>query len=66
MLKQPSAEYRGFRRAGIRLSEELLPELGRLAAGRTRPMLEALHAFAAWSRGPHLPVRPSTTLRRFA
>jgi hypothetical protein len=25
MLKQPSSEYRGFRAAGIRLSEEMLP-----------------------------------------
>jgi argininosuccinate lyase len=45
MLKQPSPEYRGFRRAGIRLSEEMLPELGRLYAGRTRPMLYVMHAF---------------------
>ena len=45
MLKQPSAEYRGFRSKGIRLSEDMLPELGRLSGGRTRPMLEAVHAF---------------------
>ena len=45
MLKQPSAEYRGFRTRGIRLNEDMLPELGRLYAGRTRPMLRALHAF---------------------
>ena len=45
MLKQPSPEYRGFRRAGIRLSEEMLPELGRLYASRTRPMLRVMHAF---------------------
>src|SRR5262245_59232894 len=45
MLKQPSGEYRGFRTRGIRLSEDMLPELGRLSAGRTRPMLPALHAF---------------------
>jgi argininosuccinate lyase len=45
MLKQPSPEYRGFRTAGIRLSEEMLPQLQKLAAGRSRPMLEALHAF---------------------
>jgi argininosuccinate lyase len=45
MLKQPSPEYRGFRRAGIRLGEEMLPELGRLYAGRTRPMLRVMHAF---------------------
>ncbi len=45
MLKQPSPEYRGFRAAGIRLREEMLPQLGRLAAGRSRLMLHALHAF---------------------
>jgi argininosuccinate lyase len=45
MLKQPSPEYRGFRTRGIRLDEDMLPELGRLSAGRTRPMLPALHAF---------------------
>jgi argininosuccinate lyase len=45
MLKQPSPEYRGFRTRGIRLNEDMLPELGRLSAGRTRPMLPALHAF---------------------
>jgi argininosuccinate lyase len=45
MLKQPSSEYRGFRAAGIRLSEEMLPQLQTLAAGRSRAMLDALHAF---------------------
>jgi hypothetical protein len=45
MLKQPSSEYRGFRAAGIRLSEEMLPQLQTLAAGRSRAMLHALHAF---------------------
>jgi predicted aspartyl protease len=45
MLKQPSPEYRGFRRAGIRLSEEMLPELGRLYGSRTRPMQRVMHAF---------------------
>src|SRR6266404_6052583 len=45
MLKQPSGEYRGFRSRGIRLNEDMLPELGRLSAGRTRPMLGAVHAF---------------------
>lgn len=45
MLKQPSHEYRGFRRAGIRLAEEMLPELGRLYGARTRPMLRVMHAF---------------------
>ncbi|MBI2161612.1 MAG: argininosuccinate lyase [Candidatus Rokubacteria bacterium] len=45
MLKQPSSEYRGFRTAGIRLRDEMLPQLARLSAGRTQPMLPALHAF---------------------
>jgi argininosuccinate lyase len=45
MLKQPSPEYRGFRAGGIRLREEMLPQLARLAAGRSRLMLHALHAF---------------------
>lgn len=45
MLKQPSAEYRGFRAPGIRLREEMLPQLAQLTAGRSRLMLHALHAF---------------------
>jgi argininosuccinate lyase len=45
MLKQPSPEYRGFRAPGIRLREEMLPQLARLTAGRARLMLHALHAF---------------------
>jgi argininosuccinate lyase len=45
MLKQPSSEYRGFRTAGIRLREEMLPNLARLTAGRARAMFHALHAF---------------------
>ena len=45
MLKQPSSEYRGFRPAGVRLREEMLPQLARLAVGRSRLMLHALHAF---------------------
>ena len=45
MLKQPSPEYRGFRAGGIRLREEMLPQLGRLAAGRSRLMFHAIHAF---------------------
>ncbi len=45
MLKQPSPEYRGFRAGGIRLREEMLPQLGKLAAGRSRLMFHALHAF---------------------
>jgi argininosuccinate lyase len=45
MLKQRSSEYRGFRTPGIRLSEEMLPHLQHLAAGRSRRYLHALHAF---------------------
>ena len=45
MLKQPSPEYRGFRTPGIRLREEMLPQLQKLAAGRSRPMLHVFHAF---------------------
>jgi argininosuccinate lyase len=45
MLKQRSEEYRGFRIAGIRLKEEMLPHLGRLSAGRSKVMIPALHAF---------------------
>jgi argininosuccinate lyase len=45
MLRQPSSEYRRFRARGIRLNEDMLPELGRLSSGRTRPMLPAVHAF---------------------
>jgi argininosuccinate lyase len=45
MLKQRSSEYRGFRTPGIRLHEEMLPELTRLAGQRIRPMLYAIHAF---------------------
>ncbi len=36
MLKQPSSEYRGFRPAGIRLSEEMLPQLQKLATRSSR------------------------------
>jgi argininosuccinate lyase len=45
MLKQTSSEYRGFRTAGIRLREEMMPHLARLTAGRARAMFHALHAF---------------------
>ena len=45
MLKQKSSEYRGYRTAGIRLKEEMLPQLGKLYAGRTKAMLPAVHAF---------------------
>jgi len=45
MLQQPSKDYRGFRTPGIRLSEEMLPILGKLYSSRTQPMQPALHAF---------------------
>lgn len=45
MLKQDSSSYRGFRTAGIRLREEMLPLLGKLYAGRTQPMQPIMHAF---------------------
>ena len=45
MLQQPSSEYRGFRTAGIRLREEMLPQLTRMTAGRITPMLHVIHAF---------------------
>jgi argininosuccinate lyase len=45
MLKQKSSEYRGYRTAGIRLSEEQLPQLSQLYGARTKPMLLAVHAF---------------------
>lgn len=45
MLKQKSEEYRGYRTVGIRLKEEMLPQLGKLSTGRTQSMLPALHAF---------------------
>jgi argininosuccinate lyase len=44
-VERSSATYEGFRGAGVRLRERLLPELGRLAGERTRPFLYALHAF---------------------
>jgi argininosuccinate lyase len=45
VLQQPSSDYRGFRTAGIRLREEMLPQLTRMTAGRITPMLHAIHAF---------------------
>ena len=45
MLKQKSSEYRGYRTAGIRLREEMLPHLTRLYGERTKPMQHAIHAF---------------------
>ncbi|MGE4239801.1 lyase family protein [Ramlibacter sp.] len=45
MLKQDSTQYRGYRNAGIRLSEDMLPHLGKLYSGRTQIMLPSVHAF---------------------
>ena len=45
MLKQKSSEYRGYRTAGIRMREEMLPQLSQLYGSRTRAMLPAVHAF---------------------
>jgi argininosuccinate lyase len=45
MLKQKSSEYRGYRTAGIRMREEMLPQLGQLYGSRTRAMQPAVHAF---------------------
>ncbi len=45
MLKQPSSEYRGYRNAGIRLKEEILPQLGKLYGGHMQAFLPAVHAF---------------------
>src|SRR2546430_3733817 len=45
MLKQKSSEYRGYRTAGIRLREEMLPQLKDLYGAHTHEMLPAVHAF---------------------
>src|SRR3954468_1729384 len=45
MLKQNAADYRGYRTAGIRLAEEMLPQLSQLYGARTRAMLPSVHAF---------------------
>jgi argininosuccinate lyase len=45
MLKQKSSEYRGYRTAGIRLREEMQPQLGQIYGGHMRPFLPAVHAF---------------------
>src|ERR1019366_2590217 len=45
MLKQNSKDYRGYRNAGIRLSEEMLPHLGKLYSERTTIMLPIVHEF---------------------
>lgn len=45
MRKQPSGEYRGFRRAGIRLTEEPLPNLVAHRSDEGMEILPAVHAF---------------------
>src|SRR5688572_20714748 len=45
MLKQKSSEYRGYRTAGVRLKEEMLPQLKDLYGSHTREMLPSVHAF---------------------
>ena len=45
MLKQKSSEYRGFRNAGIRMKDEMLPQLGQLYGSRIPALIPALHAF---------------------
>src|SRR5262245_41713440 len=43
--KQKSAEYRGFRAKGIRLSEDLLPHLVSHRTERVSDILPGIHAF---------------------
>lgn len=45
MLKQKASEYRGFRTAGIRLSEEMLPDVVDHRTDHVLPSLYAIHAF---------------------
>jgi argininosuccinate lyase len=45
MLKQKSSEYRGYRNPGIRLREDMLPQLKQLYGTHTHEMLPAVHAF---------------------
>ena len=45
MLKQKSSEYRGYRTAGIRMKDEMLPQLKDLYGSHTREMLPVVHAF---------------------
>src|SRR5581483_5172605 len=45
MLKQKSSDYRGYRNPGIRLREDMLPQLKKLYGEHTREMLPAVHAF---------------------
>jgi len=45
MLKQKSSAYRGYRNAGIRLKEEMLPQLSKIYGGHMNVFLPAVHAF---------------------
>lgn len=45
MLKQESSEYRGFRNSGIRLKEEMAPQLAKLYGSRIPMLIPAIHAF---------------------
>ncbi len=45
MLKQESSAYRGYRNPGIRLREDMLPQLKKLYGEHTHAMLPAVHAF---------------------
>jgi argininosuccinate lyase len=45
MRKQKSSEYRGFRAAGIRLTEEVLPDVEEHRSDRVLKTLYAVHAF---------------------
>ena len=45
MLKQKSSEYRGYRKAGIRLREEMQPQLSKIYGGHMQAFLPSVHAF---------------------
>lgn len=45
MLKQKSSEYRGFRNPGIRMRDEMDPQLAKLYGSRIPALIPAIHAF---------------------
>ena len=45
MLKQKSSVYRGYRNAGIRLREDMSPQLSKIYGGHMNVFLPAVHAF---------------------
>jgi hypothetical protein len=53
MLKQPSPDFRGFRPEGVRLRDEMLPRLPRLATPPPPPARLACPAFANSRRRPY-------------